>query len=109
MRICPKCGTLYPNDAERCCGRDRRCRVATVKVVTQPAVKVEEDSREDLVGQADQIHDLLEEFGALTYPELGKKLKPPVSAKRAARLVSQMCRDGIELIREGSPRKVRIG
>ena len=72
-------------------------------------VEVEEDLREDLKGQADQIHDLLEEFGPLTYNEIGQMIVPTVSDKRAARLISQMIRDGVELKREGSPRKVSIG
>ena len=73
------------------------------------AIQDEKDQREDLGGQADQIHDLLEKIKEpLTYPELGKMLDPPVSAKRAARLVSQMIRDGVELRREGTPRKVSI-
>ena len=75
----------------------------------EPGPKEEDDLREDLVGQADQIHDILEKSAnPLTYEELGQLLDPPVSPKRAARLVSQMVRDGVELKREGTPRKVSI-
>ena len=74
----------------------------------EPEPEPEEDLREDLVGQADQIHDILEKFGPLTYKEVAEKLDPSVSWKRASRLVSQMIRDGVELKREGSPRKVSI-
>ncbi len=77
------------------------------EVETKP--EPEPDLREDLKGQADQIHDILEDVGPLTYTEISKKLDPPVSAHRASRLIGQMIRDGVELKREGSPRKVSIG
>ncbi len=75
----------------------------------EPEPEIEEDLREDLRGQADQIHDILEDVGSLTYEELGNMLEPPVKAKRASNIVSTMIRDGVELKREGSPRKVSIG
>lgn len=65
------------------------------------------DLREDLKGQSDQIHDLLEEKGPLTYDEIGKALD--ISPTRASRLVGQMIQNGVELTREGSPRKVSLG
>ena len=67
----------------------------------------EPDLREDLKGQSDQIHDLLERHGAMSYDDIGLALG--VSPKRASRLVGQMIRDGVELKREGSPRKVSLG
>ena len=70
--------------------------------------EIEEDLREDLKGQSDQIHDILEDVGPLTYEALGNMIEPPISPKRAARLVSQMIRDGVKLKREGKPRKVSI-
>ena len=33
MRICPKCGTKYPNDEARCCAFDRGCRAYTVEYI----------------------------------------------------------------------------
>ena len=66
----------------------------------------EPDLREDLKGQSDQIHDLLEEHGAMTYHDIGNALG--VSPKRASRIVGQMIRDGVELKREGTPRKVSL-
>ena len=69
----------------------------------------EPDLREDLKGQSDQIHDLLEEYGSLTYAGIGEMLDPPVTPTRASRLVGQMIRDGVELKREGSPRTVSLG
>ncbi len=69
----------------------------------------EPDLREDLRGQADQIHDLLEIYGSLTYAEIGEMLNPPISEKRTSRLIGQMIRDGVELKREGKPRKVSLG
>lgn len=130
MRKCPRCGMMFPEDRKVC--TTRGCKRRTVEVIEWSdedeamAVKDledgimadpfedydedEDDSREDLVGQSDQIHDLLEKIKEpLTYPELGQLLDPPVSPKRAARLVSQMIRDGVELKREGTPRKVSLG
>ena len=137
MRQCPKCGKKWP-DGENRCRADPKCETVTVEVidwtdedeakatedledgimldpfedyegeVDEEPEPEDEDLREDLVGQADQIHDILELMGPLTYEELGRGLDPPVSPKRAARLVSQMVRDGVELKREGSPRKVSI-
>lgn len=80
---------------------------AEVQPVPEPEPEVEEDLREDLKGQSDQIHDLLEELGSMTYAEIGIEIN--VSPKRAARLISQMVRDGVKLKREGKPRKVSIG
>jgi len=68
----------------------------------------EPDLREDLRGQSDQIHDLLEIYGSLTYDRIGELLDPPVSPKRASRIIGQMIRDGVELKREGTPRKVSL-
>ncbi len=91
-----------------------KCETMTVPYIepepkpeVEPEPEVEEDLREDLKGQADLIHDLLEEKGPLTYPEIGKALS--VSPKRASNIVSVMIRDGVELKREGSPRKVSLG
>ena len=69
----------------------------------------EPDLREDLKGQSDQIHDILENVAPLTYEDLGGRLNPPVSGKRASRIIGQMIRDGVELKREGTPRKVSLG
>ena len=136
MRQCPKCGKKWPDDEDRCRASygqpARKCDTVTVdeKDYTDESESMavedleeglvedpfededkaeDEDLREDLVGQADQIHDILEKSGPLTYAEISKKLDPPVSAKRAARLIGQMIRDGVELKREGSPREVSIG
>ena len=68
----------------------------------------EPDLREDLKGQSDQIHDILEKSKPLTYEQIGKKLDPPISEKRASRIIGQMIRDGVELKREGTPRKVSL-
>lgn len=76
------------------------------KPEVKPQAKPEPNLREDLGGQADQIHDLLEEHGPMTYKELAEKLD--VSPKRASNIVSVMIRDGVELKREGKPRKVSI-
>ena len=81
-----------------------------VKPKAKPEPEPDEpDLREDLKGQSDQIHDLLEEYGSLTYAGIGEMLDPPVTPTRASRLVGQMIRDGVELKREGSPRKVSLG
>lgn len=108
MIKCAKCGEMYPEDFGACLcvleAADKAEKKAKKKTVIP-----EPDLREDLRGQADQIHDILEDIGPLSYEELGDMLEPPVSPKRAARLVSQMIRDGVELKREGSPRKVSIG
>ncbi len=112
--ICPKCGKKFPFNRERC-NAIPKCETITVPYVepepeVEPEVEeVEEDLREDLKGQADQIHDILEDVGSLTYEKLGNMLEPPVSANRASKLVGQMIRDGVELKREGSPRKVSLG
>ncbi len=118
MTICPKCGKKFPFNRERC-NAIPKCETITVPYVkpepeseiepeSEEVAEIEEDLREDLKGQADQIHDILEDVGSLPYKELGEMLEPPVSPKRVARLVSQMVRDGVELKREGSPRKVSL-
>ncbi len=107
MRICPKCGKKFPWGRMRC-NAEPRCDTVTIPYIEpEPEPEIEEDLREDLQGQSDQIHDLLEEKGPLTYPEIGKALG--ISPTRASRLVGQMIRDGVELKREGSPRKVSLG
>ena len=80
---------------------------AKPKPKPKPEPKPEPDLREDLKGQSDEIHDILEKVGPLTYEEIGKGLG--ITPKRASRLVGQMIRDGVELKREGSPRKVSLG
>ena len=134
MRQCPKCGKKWPDGENRCRGVPK-CETVTVEIIDwsdEDEAKAmqdleegemldpfedydevepfaEEDLREDLKGQSDQIHDILEKStNPLTYEELGQLLDNPVSADRASRLVSQMIRDGVELKREGSPRKVSI-
>ena len=135
MRQCPKCGKKWPDDEDRCRASygtpARKCDTVTVdeKDYTdeKESMAVEdleeglsedpfededeaqdtEDLREDLKGQADLIHDLLEEKGPLTYAEIGEAIG--VRPKRASNIISVMIRDGVELKREGSPRKVSIG
>ena len=79
--------------------------------IKEPEQEIEkkEDLREDLKGQSDQIHDILEKSKPLTYDQIAINMYPPVSEKRVSRLVGQMIRDGVELKREGSPRKVSLG
>ena len=113
MTICPKCGKKYRSDKPDTCMMSygqpaRKCEATTVSCIEpESEPEVEEDLREDLKGQADQIHDLIEESGPLTYAEIGEKLF--VSPKRASNIISTMIRDGVELKREGSPRKVSLG
>ncbi len=78
------------------------------KPKSKPKSEPEPDLREDLKGQSDQIHDLLEIYGNLTYDRIAELLDPPVSPTRASRLIGQMIRDGVELKREGTPRKVSL-
>lgn len=108
MRICPKCGKKFPFNRERCNALPK-CETVTVPYVevTDSESEVEEDLREDLKGQADIIHDLLETYGPMTYERIAKLIG--VSPKRASNIVSVMIRDGVELKREGSPRTVSIG
>ena len=112
MRICPKCGKEWPDDENRCRASygqpARKCDTATIEYI-EPKPGPEPDSREDLRGQADQIHDILEKSKPLTYEQIGKNLYPPISPKRASRIIGQMIRDGVELKREGTPRKVSLG
>lgn len=117
MTICPKCGKKYRSDKPDICMMSyghpaRKCEATTVPYIEpepepEEVEEAEEDLREDLKGQADQIHDLIEESGPMTYAEIGEKLF--VSPKRASNIVSVMIRDGVELKREGSPRKVSLG
>ena len=140
MRICPRCGRLFPEDRKVC--NLRGCKRKTVEVIdwtdedearamedledgimadpfedyhpkAKPKAKPapeEPDLREDLKGQSDQIHDILEKSNhPLSYEQIGKNMYPPVNEKRAARIIGQMIRDGVELKREGSPRKVSLG
>ncbi len=116
--ICPKCGKKYRSDQEDRCMMSYgqpgvKCDTVTIPYVEpepepEPEPEeVEEDLREDLKSQADLIHDLLEEKGPLNYMEIGEAIG--VSPKRAANIVSTMVRDGVELKRGGSPRKVSLG
>lgn len=116
MRICPKCGKTWPDGENRCrmsYGTPGvKCDTVTIPYVPDEPEEeltedVKEDLREDLKSQADLIHDLLEEKGPMTYEEIGKALG--ISKKRASNIVSNMIRDGVELKREGKPRKVTIG
>ena len=126
MTICPKCGKKYRSDKPDICMMSygqpaRKCEATTVPYTEpepEPEIEPEKDKsllvsfpepnlREDLKGQADLIHDLIEESGPMTYAEIGEKLF--VSPKRASNNVSVMIRDGVELKREGSPRKVSLG
>ena len=134
MRKCPKCGKKFKGPENRCYmsygSPPIKCDTVTVEILewteedeAEAAKDLEEglaedpleddeienedeDLREDLKGQSDQIHDLLEKFGPLTYKELAEKLD--VSPKRASNIVGTMIRDGVELKREGSPRKVSL-
>ena len=111
MRQCPKYGKMFASNVEDRCNMSygtpaRKCDTVNVPYV-EPEPEPEEDLREDLQGQSDQIHDLLEELGPLTYKELAEKLG--VSPKRASNIVGTMIRDGVELKREGKPRKVSLG
>lgn len=110
-RICPKCGKVWPDAENRCRASYGtpavKCDTVTIPYIPDEPEDEQEDLREDLRGQADQIHDLLEEKGPLSYEEIGEAIG--VSAKRATNIVSNMVRDGVELKREGMPRKVSIG
>lgn len=106
VKHCQKCGARWDDvDSTHDCPDTPKKSEKKDKTESEDE---EEDLREDLKGQADQIHDLLETSEPLTYEEIGHHLDPQVSADRASRLVSQMIRDGVELKREGSPRKVSI-
>lgn len=114
MRKCPKCGKLYPNDALRCCNFDRRCRAATELVFeplpgpeAEPEGKPGPEAKPEFRGRADEIIDALTKFGPMAYKELAEELG--LTYKRIVRLVSQMGRDGVNLKREGRPRKVSLG
>lgn len=103
-----ECGAKWDDDNDT-----HNCPLAPKKSKKKGKKKVEPepdepDLREDLRGQADQIHDLLEIYASMTYEEIGQKLNPPVSPKRASRLIGQMIRDGVDLVREGVPRKVSL-
>jgi len=109
MRICPICGTKYPNDAPRCCAFDRGCRAYTVEYIEPEPVEKKEviEDEDGIIGRAGQIIDLITSQGPMTYNQIGDTLS--LSYKRVVRLVSQMVRDGIDLKREGRPRKVSLG
>lgn len=107
-RTCPKCGKKFPWGRMRCNGVPK-CETVTIPYVEEEIQPEPEDLREDLKGQSDQIHDILEKSKKpLTYKQIGKKLDPSVNPKRASRIIGQMIRDGVELKREGKPRKVSI-
>ena len=133
MRQCPKCGKIFKGPEKRCYmsygSPPRKCDTVTEEVIDwtdEDEVEAnkdleeglaedpleddedanEEDLREDLKGQSDQIHDLLEKYGPMTYDEIGIELN--VSPKRASNIVGTMIRDGVGLKREGKPRKVSL-
>ena len=58
--------------------------------------------------RAREVLAVLERSGALTYEELRKELRPPVTYNRVTALVSEMIRDGIPLTREGKPVRVDL-
>lgn len=120
IRQCPKCGKIFKGNRSRCNGYfpgGKRCETVTVEVITAKPLQEVPDPRPKLTeaepeevpafkGRAEEIIYCLREFGPLTYKELADKMD--VTYKRAARLVSQMVRDGVGLKREGKPRKVSL-
>jgi len=126
IRQCPKCGKIFKGNRSRCNGYfpgGKRCETVTVDISDKPIEVEPEDDMEPVhailspvepepekelpfKGRAGQIIDILMESSPLTYNELAEKMG--VTYKRAARLISQMVRDGVNLKREGKPRKVSL-
>lgn len=80
-------------------------RLAEGQTPTIPQNRDESDKKR----RAREVIAVLESHGSMTYEELRKELKPPVSYNRVTALVSEMIRDGIPLKREGEPGKpVRV-
>ena len=77
-----------------------------IRLVVEPISEPAKDE-DGIKGRAGEIIDLIKDKGPMTYNQIGDALN--LSYKRIVRLVSQMVRDGISLLREGKPRKVRIG
>lgn len=107
MRICPRCGDTYPDGVLKCYAKDRTCRGKTEKIIEPvPESEIKEDE-DGILGRAGEIVDLVTDKGPLTYKDIASELG--LSYKRIVRLVSQMVRDGIDLKREGRPRKISLG